>query len=410
MDETSWRYAGWRVVVACFFSAVCAWGFGFYGHGVFLAELQRQHGWSSGLISTATTVYYLVGGVLVAFVSDVMNRLGPRLFLLLGMLAMGVSSAVIPFIDAPWQLYAAYILMAFGWAGTSLAAIVTILGLWFDSRRGMAISLALNGASTGSIIVTPAMVALTAWIGFGWAVPLTALGMILVLAPMVLAWVDWPGRGDVPAGKTATAPAAAASGSTKASVLRSLAFWSVALPFALGIAAQVGFIVHQLAILEPSIGSVNASLAVALTGAFAIGARILLSLFIDRLDQRRVTAILLLNQAIALFAITRTSDPLALYVACSAFGVTVGNLITLPSLIIQREFPAAAFALVSNLATSVMGLTYAFAPGILGILRDATRGYTVPLYACIAAELLAAAIVVLKPRPVAERDRAAQSR
>ena len=38
-DESSWRYRGWRVVIACFTIAMFAWGFGFYGHGVFLAEL-----------------------------------------------------------------------------------------------------------------------------------------------------------------------------------------------------------------------------------------------------------------------------------------------------------------------------------------------------------------------------------
>jgi hypothetical protein len=400
MDEWSWRFAGWRVVVACFFAAVCAWGFGFYGHAVFLTELQKRHGWSSGLISTATTVYYLLGAVLVAFVGDAVARLGPKRFMLLGLAALGASAAVIPFIVAPWQLYGAYSLMAFGWAASSLAAIVTILGLWFDARRGMAISLALNGASTGSIVVTPAMVALTAWLGFAWAIPLTVVGMAAILMPMVLAWVDWPPRGATMSvrGASLDAMAPLSLAWTKAQALGSLAFWSVTLPFALGIAAQVGFIVHQLAILEPSMGSLEASAAVALTGACAIGARVILSLFIDRLDQRKVTAILLVNQAVALFAITRTADPVALYVACGAFGVTVGNLITLPALIIQREFPAASFATIANLSSAVGGFTYAFAPGLLGIVRDATAGYAVPLYACIATELLAALIILPRPR------------
>jgi cyanate permease len=223
--------------------------------------------------------------------------------------------------------------------------------------------------------------------------------MFIVLTPMVLAWIDWPPQGGPAVARTAAeAPQATPAASTKGHILRSLGFWSVALPFALGISAQVGFIVHQLPILEPSVGSVNASIAVALTGAFAIGARLLLSFFIDRLHQRGVTAALLVNQAVALFAVAHTSDPLTLYIACSAFGITVGNLITFPALIVQREFPAASFALISNLVTSVTGLTYAFAPGILGILRDATGGYTVPLYACIVTELLAAGIVLLRPR------------
>jgi hypothetical protein len=41
LDETSPSYPGWRVVIACFtYRDVCL-GFGFYGHGVFLAELLR---------------------------------------------------------------------------------------------------------------------------------------------------------------------------------------------------------------------------------------------------------------------------------------------------------------------------------------------------------------------------------
>ena len=38
-DESSPRYFGWRVVVACFLMALACWGFGLYGHSVYLAEL-----------------------------------------------------------------------------------------------------------------------------------------------------------------------------------------------------------------------------------------------------------------------------------------------------------------------------------------------------------------------------------
>ena len=63
---------------------------------------------------------------------------------------------------SPWQLYLADALLAFGWAGTSLGVITNTLGLWFDSKRGMAISLALNGASFGGIVGVPLMVAAVA--------------------------------------------------------------------------------------------------------------------------------------------------------------------------------------------------------------------------------------------------------
>ena len=77
-DETSIRYEGWRVVFACFMVATFSWGLGFYGHGVYLAELQRTKGWPTSLMSTATTLYYLSGSILVIYVSDILHRLGPR--------------------------------------------------------------------------------------------------------------------------------------------------------------------------------------------------------------------------------------------------------------------------------------------------------------------------------------------
>ena len=55
------------------------------------------------------------------------------------------------------------------------------------------------------------------------------------------------------------------------------------------------------------------------------------------------------SQAVALFCMTRTTDPALLLAACAAYGFSVGNIITLPSLIMQREFPPASFGMVLGL-------------------------------------------------------------
>src|SRR5262245_19504751 len=82
--ERSLGYTGWRVVGACFLAAVFCWGFGLYGHGVYLAELYRLHGWSTTQISSATTAFYLLTAALVAFVSTAIAKLGPRRVMLIG--------------------------------------------------------------------------------------------------------------------------------------------------------------------------------------------------------------------------------------------------------------------------------------------------------------------------------------
>ena len=164
VDETSIRYAGWRIVAVCFLVATFGWGLGFYGQSVYLAELHRVHGWPSSWISTATTAFYLMGALLVAFINDAMRRVGPRNCLLIGVCCMAAAAALLGQIHAPWQLYAVNLLLAFGWAGTSLGAITNTLGMWFDQRRGMAISLALNGASCGGIVGVPLLVAAIGWL------------------------------------------------------------------------------------------------------------------------------------------------------------------------------------------------------------------------------------------------------
>src|ERR1700729_2378434 len=88
IDETSARYHCWRIGAVCFVVATFGWGFGFYGQTVYLAELHRLHGWPTSLISAATTFFYLLGAVMVAFVSEAMRAIGARNCLPGGVIAM----------------------------------------------------------------------------------------------------------------------------------------------------------------------------------------------------------------------------------------------------------------------------------------------------------------------------------
>src|SRR3954469_18162351 len=192
IDETSIRYDGWRIVAVCFVVATFGWAFGFYGQSVYVAELHRIHGWPTSLVSTATTFFYLFGALLVVFVSEAIRSFGPRNCLLAGVVAMASAAALIGQVTAPWQLYAVNALLAVGWAGTSLGMITNTLGLWFDNRRGMAISLALNGASFGGIAGVPLLVAAIGHFGFSDAMIAAAAMMIVLLIPVILVVVGRP--------------------------------------------------------------------------------------------------------------------------------------------------------------------------------------------------------------------------
>ncbi|MFZ1968395.1 MAG: MFS transporter, partial [Bradyrhizobium sp.] len=282
IDESSIRYDGWRIVAVCFVVATFGWAFGFYGQSVYLAELHRQHGWSASLISTATTFFYLFGALLVIFVAETIKKFGPRNCLLAGTVAMAAAIVLMGQVDAPWQLYLADIALSFGWAGTSLAMISTTLGLWFDQKRGMAISLALNGASFGGVAGVPLLVMAIGQFGFSRALMLAGAVMVVLVIPIVLIFVGPPPL-RLSGGPSSTGDAPSSS-LIRARAFRDIGFLSVSTAFALVLFAQVGFIVHLIAFLDPVIGRSGAAVAIAMLTAMAVVGRVLFSTVIDRLN------------------------------------------------------------------------------------------------------------------------------
>ena len=393
---------GWPVVLACFATAVFAWGFGFYGQSVYFADLHATRGWPASLIASATTVYYLAGGLMLAYVHRAMALLGPRLLLAGGAVVLGIGAIWLGRVTAPWQLYAAGLVMAVGWSATTTTAIATTLAHWFDRRRGLALSLALNGASGGGFIVTPILAHSVRTFGLGQGVTWLVLCGLAILLPLILV-----GVGRVASIERSVSPRPSMGRetghlpafNTQAEALRSIRVWSIALPFALALAAQVGFIVHQLAFLQPQLGNEGAANAVAATAFAAAAGRLAMAPLIDRLNQRVASAASFASQAAALMLmLLLPQQPAALYAGSIVFGVSVGNVITLPALIVQREFAAQSFGLVIGLISMVGYTLLAFGPTLLGLAHDATGGYGAALLLCIALQLAGAVIVLIRPR------------
>ena len=381
--------AGWPAVVACFATAIFGWGFGLYGQSVLVAGLQARRGWSAFLVSSASTFYYLAGAGLIVLTPRLIARFGPRRVILGGAAILGVGATVTANAAVPLVMFGGSLLMAAGWAATSTTAIATTLALWFDARRGLAISLALNGASASGFTVAPVLVGLQQAIGLDRAVPLVAAGLFVVLVPLVLWGTARPRR----EGGVASRAVAGQGG------LRDRGFWRIALPFSFALMAQVALLVHLVALLLPRIGPAGAGLGVGLVSFMALVGRLGLGTVVDRLDLRRVAAISFTSQAASVgLMIALPGSPWAQIAGCIGFGLSVGNVITLPSLLVQREFPPAQFGAVVGRCTAVGQVAYAFAPAIAGLVHDVAGGYTPVLVLCAALQLAAAVSVLSRRR------------
>jgi cyanate permease len=142
-------------------------------------------------------------------------------------------------------------------------------------------------------------------------------------------------------------------------------------------------------------GRTNAGLAVGLMTVMAVVGRVGIGAFIAKLDVRRVTAVSVLSQAAVLLVMTQTTNVVALFVGCAIFGLTVGNIITLPAVVIQREFEPASFAMLVGLSTAIGQFTCVVGPALLGFLRDLTGGYTAALALCMVLQVVAAAMILV---------------
>src|SRR3989442_1807504 len=116
-------FYGWTVVGATFVMAMFSFGLGFYGLTVYLASLQRLHGWSASTVSAPVTVYYVAGALLTATIGDLYERFGPRSVVAGGARALAPRGRALGILTHPWQPYPAFIPLCLGGLPVARAAI-----------------------------------------------------------------------------------------------------------------------------------------------------------------------------------------------------------------------------------------------------------------------------------------------
>ena len=188
--------------------------------------------------------------------------------------------------------------------------------------------------------------------------------------------------------------------------IRTLAFWSIVIAFLLALAGQIAFLVHQISFLSRYLGTPGAATAVSLTAGASIIGRLWLGTFVDRCDKRYVTMVCFLIQGIAIITLAHYHHVVILYLGTLAFGLIMGSIVMLQSLIIGECFGLISFATVSGMASVFTMSGAAFGPGIAGFIFDATRSYQIAFN--IFAVMSVVAILVIyfaKPPKPAGKER-----
>jgi hypothetical protein len=221
-------------------------------------------------------------------------------------------------------------------------------------------------------------------IGYTPAIVLVGIVMCMVLAPLIWRYLrPTPASlGLVPDGASVAANElhivrADYPRASLAQLFARRSFATLSASFALGMFAQVGVVAHLVTRLVPILGVAQAAAPLSVVGkrcrwTSAVGR------CTRQTDRRVVAAANFVMQAAGVALLAVGTAATAIVPGCILFGLGVGNLLTLPPLIAQREFPPETVSRAVALITAVNQAVFPFAPALLGVLREVSGSYLIP--------------------------------
>ncbi len=390
-------FYGWWIVAACLVIATISWGLGIFGIGVYLHAIAQSRGWSVGSISSAITVSVLLSSISSAFTGPAVGKYGPRPVMALGAILIATGAFLIGQVREPWHVYVAFSLTGLGYSCLSVTTITATLSPWFEKHQGRAVSSAMLGASIGGMTSTPLLIFAISRLGLEQAMLWSAVLALVVVMPLALfvlrkspAELGLYPDGEPPAEKSNEQPVRSWS---RGEALRTLAFISIVIAFALGLGVQVGFLTHHVTLAVPTLGTGGAAFIVSITAVAAFAGRVALARWADHVDLRVTAAAVLVVAAVSLAAIAAVPAAWMLVAASLVYGLTTGNVTTLSPIIVRREFGAGIFASIYGVGWMCIGFASALGPAMFGWLHDYFGGYREVLVLAAVLDLVAAAVV-----------------
>ncbi len=374
-------FYGWKIAAATFvvlFVGLCS---GFYTVSVFLEPIQQATGWSRTQISLGFTIAALLVGLLSPVVGMAVARLGVKKVQLFGALVTGTGLILASFIQALWQYYAIYIIMAVGLASVGLVPSQTIISHWFDRRRGTAMGMIMTGIGLGGMAMV--FIASVANEAYGWRWTYRLLGGLVlgIVVPVILIVIrNRPEElGLVPDGIAASVSEISVSqkhkGFTVKEAFRTLPFKLACLIMALFSIILGGLTMHAIALFR-SYGVDQANMMWSLTLGVSVLGRIVFGYLSDKVSKKHLLLVSWLLHIMGLGSVMMIAG-MSWFVwgFVMFYGLALGSFVTLMPLFIGEKFGVEHFSKLIGIIGLFQVIGLAVGSVLLGKIYDATASY-----------------------------------
>ena len=381
----------------------------FQGFQVFFLPILNEFGWTRALTSGAFSLRQLESGLLAPVIGFLVDRWGPRVIILLGVIIGGGGMVWMAYIDSVWTFYIVFMVASLGVSGASHGVSWSVaVANWFRRLRGRALGIAMLGPVVGGpFVVTVAVI--EEWLGWRVAILLLGVGVWVVGIPLSLLARSFPEKygylpdGDTRAGDYDEDEEGDFEGIGVAEAVRTRDFWVITVLFGAQFIGISGLFVHLIPLLQDIDYSASQAagilgLVFLLSGIGRIGAGTLA----DTVDYRLVMSALIIFQVVALGLLTLVSGPSDFWLVVLysfLFGIGFGGAIPLRPFLIMQIFGSRAFGALQGLVQGgAIGAGMA-GPVFYGWIFDTRESYNIAIYATILLTLVALPLLYLLPKP-----------
>ena len=400
-----------------------------HGLPVWSPVLRNAFDWTTVQMSWAFAVTRVEGGLLGPLEGLLVQRLGTRRVVFIGLTLLGTGLVLFSRIEELWQLYAAFFIMSLGAALSTWLPMMTLTNHWFVRHKARAMSIVFEGFAIGGIVVP----LLLAWaIGgtdpeiserYGWRDTALFLGLLIIALafPLTSLIRNRPeDMGLMPDGDLPNQPAAVAATARAApatpqvgrhawkEALRTRPFWIISLGHASSSIVSSTIFVHMGLMLDDRGFSLQAISSVVAVYTAANALFIPVGGYLgDRLPIRFMAfgSTALLASSVGILVVAHNAWTLFLFGAL--FGIASGVRSPVTTALRGHYFGREAFAAISGLSMAPMNIFLFVAPLAAGFMRDAIGDYTAAFLTIAGISLAGSSLFLLLPEPPGRPTRSA---
>ena len=388
------HYGWWMVGLTALVMAVA--GMLYQSLSVWNPVLRGHFGWTPGQMSWALAFMRMEGGLLGPVEGILVERLGSRRMVLIGLVVLGCGFLLFSRIGELWHFYVVFGLMALGSGLGAWLPMFTALNNWFSRRRATATGWALTGNRLGAVLFVPAL----AWAidpepdRFGWRTTAVGIGVVTILLAFPISRLVWnrpEDYGQRPYGYTPDLPTEKAQPAeappapigdadpTLREAVRTRSFWMISMGHATVNAVTVTVMVHMGFILDDRGFSLQEIGWVIVTFTAVGGVFVVVSGYIgDRLPIRPTTFAFCAIQSLPILILLVADNVPVTILFAVLIGIGWGGRNTLTVTVRGIYFGRRGWASITAMSMVPLHVLAFVVPVFAGYMFDFTGSFNIP--------------------------------